>query len=162
MNPDFPISMSEFLVKSIRSLTNKEIYKLLDEVLVNIDTFESFEKLVCLVFYIRDFFIGRGEKRLFHHFFIKLHLYYPKLVEDLIVLIPVYGCWKDLKIIWELSENINLKIKIENLFTQTLLSDYKLNHPETYAAKWAPRENNKYKSLACAISKKCFPTQKAK
>lgn len=163
MNPDFPISMSEeFLVKSIRSLTNKEIYKLLDEVLVNIDTFESFEKLVCLVFYIRDFFIGRGEKRLFHHFFIKLHLYYPKLIEDLIVLIPVYGCWKDLKIIWELSENINLKIKIENLFTQTLLNDNKLNHPETYAAKWAPRENNKYKSLACAISKKCFPTQKAK
>ena len=58
MNQDFPISMSEFLVKSVRSLTNKEIYKLLDEVLVNIDTFESFEKLVCLVFYIRDFFIG--------------------------------------------------------------------------------------------------------
>lgn len=130
---------------------------------------------------IRDFFVmafqtrdirgGKGERDLFYSFLGLLLKRYPQYMKCMIELIPEFGCWKDL---WKLDEWV---AKTEEhsfifLFTTCMESyvceqfrkdwvelDVHSESPKlSLLAKWLPREDSTFSSLAKRFANKLFPS----
>jgi hypothetical protein len=128
---------------------------------------ESIIDTFLLIFYIRDYRKGKGERQLGRYGFIWLFLKYPKYFSKIIKFIPEYGRWDDIMEIWPKKidlddinficdnycvnkKNINIDClkKVQNdsiIFIGNQLIKDKQNMLEgksvSLCAKWCPTEN---------------------
>lgn len=121
--------------------TDKQIFQ--NRIKTIFDSFPSKENIVQLIvmaFYCRDILEGCGERDLFYYFFEIIFQYRPQLAKELLYLIPSYGAWFDLYMMFEksLGKDSLLVNKAVDIYYQQLLIDSE--NPKTLAAKWAPRE----------------------
>lgn len=105
-----------------------------------------------LLFYIRDVRGGLGERRTFRVILKSLANSHPYLVEKNIDLIPFYGRYDDLLVLFD----TKCEDKMISLIAKTLIDDCRTDYP-TLLAKWLPSENassNDSKRLARKLAKK--------
>lgn len=105
-----------------------------------------------LLFYIRDVRGGLGERRTFRVILKSLANSHPYLVEKNIDLIPFYGRYDDLLVLFD----TKCEDKMISLIAKTLIEDCRTDYP-TLLAKWLPSENassNDSKRLARKLAKK--------
>jgi len=117
---------------------------------------EEIRDLFVMAFQTRDVRGGKGEKKLFYQFLTTLYQFFPFLAVRMLVLVPEYGCWRDM---WELwLANPKWKSDILNIVKTQFMSDLaKAGSGDTKSmsllAKWLPREKSKaYTGLAYYIS----------
>jgi len=144
--------------KLVRGASEEQIMDLVYKVKAH-STF--LEDLIVLTFQTRDVRGGKGERQLFYILFLYLYSelskekYNQQLVKRLVFLIPVYGSFKDLNVLWELTDSSKLKEDIIELYTLHLRQD-ELNFDDdsklSLAAKWAPRESGHYRDMARALA----------
>ena len=148
--------------KLVRGADSKHILDLAAK--VNSDP-SLLEDLVVLTFQTRDIRGGKGERQLFYLLFNYLYNNLSReTMKRLLALIPVYGSFKDLNILWELADQQqnatsdsrkNLKQDIIELYTLHLRQD-NLNIMDdsklSLAAKWAPRESGHFRDMARALA----------
>mmetsp|Transcript_15086 Transcript_15086/g.36772 ORF Transcript_15086/g.36772 Transcript_15086/m.36772 type:complete len:673 (-) Transcript_15086:394-2412(-) len=120
---------------------------------------------------------GKGEKKLFLLMLLRLHRLYPRTVEALVELVPHYGYFKDWLLLAETLDSVTaeehkaaadtLTRRIITLYVSKIEEDAaKLKEALTegrtpslsLAAKWAPRENKHFASLAKRMAVAMFPT----
>ena len=105
-----------------------------------------------LLFYIRDVRGGLGERRTFRVILKSLANSHPDLVEKNIDLIPFYGRYDDLLVLFD----TKCEDKMINLIAKTLIDDCRTNYP-TLLAKWLPSENassSESKKIARKLARK--------
>jgi hypothetical protein len=152
--------------KLVRGADSKQILELAAKVNSNPALIED---LIVLTFQTRDVRGGKGERQLFYILFMYLYLNNShKIMKKLLALIPVYGSFKDLNILWEMVDTSkkdtsavdcfiaeNLKQDIIDLYTLHLRQD-DLNFNDdsklSLAAKWAPRESGHFRDMARALA----------
>ena len=134
--------------------------------------------LFILMFQTRDCRNGKGEKKLFYYFFLKMYKHYPETVIALLPKIPKYGYFKDflnlLEMIVPLESNLaygdlsRLQSAIIDLYAAQLLKDKReLDASKregtdkvaqlSFAAKFAPRHGKQFESFYKLLVKKLFP-----
>lgn len=152
--------------KGIRNLNLPLLYEFLNK-----SSKENIVDTFCLVFNLRDCRGGKGERNLGRKALIWLFLNFPKEFSQIIHLLPEYGRWDDMLVLWPgildisivklpyLCENYCVKIngiegikylkqiqlEIVRLMGKQLELD-KFNmekgNPVTLCAKWAPSQND--------------------
>jgi len=143
--------------KLVRGASEEQIIDLASKVS---DNRPYLEDLIVLTFQTRDVRGGKGERQLFYILFLYLYSelskekYNQQLVKRLIYLIPIYGSFKDLNVMWELAVSSKLKQDIIDLYTLHLRKDEIQfdNSKLSLAAKWAPRESGHYRDMARALA----------
>ena len=152
-------------VKCVRGIDHASLLSALDAVLA-LNTHEALEDAFVLAFHSRNIRGGKGERDIFYHLYCALMLKHPRLANELLDLVPYYGCWRDLLAMAELVaknysslNGIKIQFTIADFYAKTLQEESKLEKPKTLAAKWAPRENSKYHSVAKQIANVLFPLQ---
>lgn len=111
-----------------------------------------------LLFYIRDVRGGLGERRTFRIILKSLANSHPYLIEKNIELIPFYGRYDDLLVLFD----TKCEDKMINLIAKTLIDDCRTNQP-TLLAKWLPSENassSDSRRLARKLAKKLSLTNR--
>lgn len=111
-----------------------------------------------LLFYIRDVRGGLGERRTFRIILKSLANSHPYLVEKNIDLIPFYGRYDDLLVLFD----TKCEDKMISLIAKTLIDDCRTNRP-TLLAKWLPSENassSDSRRLARKLAKKLSLTNR--
>lgn len=111
-----------------------------------------------LLFYIRDVRGGLGERRTFRIILKSLANSHPYLIEKNIDLIPFYGRYDDLLVLFD----TKCEDKMINLIAKTLIDDCRTNQP-TLLAKWLPSENassSDSRRLARKLAKKLSLTNR--
>lgn len=111
-----------------------------------------------LLFYIRDVRGGLGERRTFRVILKSLANSHPYLVEKNIDLIPFYGRYDDLLVLFD----TRCEDKMISLIAKTLIDDCRTNYP-TLLAKWLPSENassSDSRRLARKLAKKLSLTNR--
>ena len=76
-------------------------------------------------------------------------------MKRLLYLIPIYGSFKDINVLWELTDSSKLKQDIIDLYTLHLRKDelqFDDDSKLSLAAKWAPRESGHYRDMARALA----------
>lgn len=120
-------------------------------------TQQALEDAFVLAFQARDVRGGKGERMVFHGIFGALHLHQKTLALTLIDLIPHYGCWQDIFALCvgapEDFRTAAIALVAKQLIEDSTNPDGKLS----LAAKWAPREDSKYKDFAKALAYHLFP-----
>jgi hypothetical protein len=118
--------------------------------------------LFVMAFHTRDIRNGKGEKKLFYQFLTYLYTVDPTVVNNLIPLVPEYGCWRDM---WELlTLEPQLQDSIFSFVKQTFQDDFAYYSSQMFPkmsllSKWLPREkSNTYKSFAKKLAQLLFPT----
>jgi len=122
---------------------------------------EDLDSTIVLTFQLRDCRGGKGERNLFRWALQWLFLNYPEKIEKILRLVPEYGRWDDLYILFPnltviersdnyLTEEVNYKIvskiqqKVINIFISQLKKDYdNLSNGKNVSkcGKWAVSEN---------------------
>jgi len=126
------------------------------------------EDFLVLMFQTRNPRGGKGERKLFYTIFLYLYKYFnSELMKPLLSLIPKYGSFKDLNILWEKADMINfysLKRDIIQLYALYINIDNNQqdNTKLTFAAKWAPRESGHYRDMARDLARKLYPDKNMK
>lgn len=116
---------------------------------------EMSRDMFVMAFQTRDVRGGKGEKKLFYHFFKSLHEVAPDVSREMLKLVPEYGCWRDM---WELVKVIpELESSVISITHEYFLEDMsKLAAGDkglSLLAKWLPREKaTTYKGLAHKIA----------
>lgn len=101
-----------------------------------------------LAFQTRDVRGGKGERKLFYILFTELIKRTDKhKVKHLVKLIPEYGYWKDLWVLYDLVPDI-----VNELVKETTLSDLR-SDSMSLLAKWIPRESGSQRILAKKLRK---------
>lgn len=115
-----------------------------------------------MAFQTRDVRGGKGEKKLFYHFFKSLHGVAPDVSKEMLKLVPEYGCWRDM---WELVQVIpELEGAVISIVHEHFMEDMRKltagDKGQSLLAKWLPREKAaKYKSLAHKIASKLYANE---
>jgi hypothetical protein len=150
-------------VKCVRGADHVSLLSALNAVL-NLNTQEALEDAFVLAFHSRNIRGGKGERDVFYNLYCALMLKHERLAKELLDLVPYYGCWRDLLAMAELVakdysslNGIKIQSTIADFYAKTLCDESKLEKPKTLAAKWAPRENSKYHSVAKQIANVIFP-----
>jgi len=120
-------------------------------------TQQALEDAFVLAFHTRNIRGGKGERLVFHGLFGALHLHQKTLAVSLIDNIPHYGCWGDIFALC-VGAPEDFRAAAIALVAKQLAEDSV--NPEgkmSLAAKWAPREDSKYKDLAKALAYRLFP-----
>ena len=146
-------------VKSVRNAPALEIRSGIAAIL-GLGTQEALEDAYVMAFHTRNVRGGKGERDLFAAMFEELHAQDKELAEELMDLIPHYGCWDDMYRM--LAENAGLKNKVIDLTVKQLREDRSVIDSSeekgiSLCAKWAPRET-KMPVFAQEIATKLFPT----
>ena len=138
--------------------------------------------LFVLMFQTRDCRNGKGEKKLFYHFFLEMYKHYPETVIALLHEIPNYGYFKDFLNLLDIPLESNLAYgdlsRLQNaiidLYAAQLLKDKReLDASKreldasskgedkvaqlSFAAKFAPRHGKQFNSFYKLLVKKLFP-----
>jgi hypothetical protein len=99
---------------------------------------------------------SEGKRRLFYTMMNELAISDTRLANALVPLIPIYGYWKDLWILWHSTPE--LKNTIDDLVLEQFITDQESENP-SMLAKWLPREGSKQdkKILAKHFANLLFP-----
>jgi hypothetical protein len=129
----------DLFFKTVRNMPVEQFLTLLKKswIVSSIDTIKT-------MFYIRDCRSGKGEKQLFLWFMSWLYHINYDIYCKLIYHIPHYGCWKDLRKLFEYNNNDNTIIKYwcsEILLDHVLFREGK---PISLAAKWLPIQDSRF------------------
>ena len=147
--------------KLVRGATEKNIVSLTAEVNANPAFLED---LVVLTFQTRDVRGGKGERQLFYILFNYLYTNNSHdIMKRLLALVPVYGSFKDLNILWEMADKDCHMRHVSNPIKQDILDIYTLHLRQdelnssndsklSLAAKWAPRESGHFTAMARALA----------
>ena len=139
--------------KLVRGASEEQIIDLVSKVNANPAFLEN---LIVLTFQTRDVRGGKGERQLFYILFLYLYSNYSReLMKRLLYLIPIYGSFKDINVLWELTDSSKLKQDIIDLYTLHLRKDelqFDDDSKLSLAAKWAPRESGHYRDMARALA----------
>lgn len=102
------------------------------------------------LFYARDCRGGMGFRNIFREIMVRLLHEYPHLSNDLLELVPEYGYWKDLNVMYGMTTDANLKKAIIKVYANQLTKDVKALNKEdasvSLAGKYAPTDTSKKKS----------------
>ena len=93
------------------------------------------------LFYLRDCRGGQGERRFFRICFKWLAIQHPEVANNLFYLLPEYGRWDDLFVLFDTSLQDNMLNFIIWQLTKDMLSLDKENQAVSLLAKWLPSEN---------------------
>ena len=121
---------------------------------------EKIRDLWVMAFQTRDIRGGKGERQLFYELIAALHRVDPVRTEKMLSLIPEYGCWRDLWVLWE--KVPALERAILALVCEAYAKDlrhYRLDETTKLSllAKWLPREKSKtFVGQARKIAKALF------
>jgi hypothetical protein len=113
-----------------------------------------------MAFQTRDIRGGKGERKLFYEFMAALCKHDRELVKQVLVLIPEYGCWRDM---WELLKyNLQIEDDVFEIVGKTFKADLesvtsnldaKPKPKLSLLAKWLPREKSGiYPGLALKLA----------
>jgi hypothetical protein len=123
---------------------------------------EMSRDMFVMAFQTRDVRGGKGEKKLFQHFFKSLFGVSPDITREMLKLVPEYGCWRDM---WELAVGIpELEGDVLAIANEQFLEDMR-NHNAggkglSLLAKWLPREKaTTYKGLANKVAAKFYANE---
>ena len=163
----------DMFFNTVRTTSDDRLYSMINNILgfnyKNIPN-DTLSDLFVQIFHLRATRgMGKGEKKLFILSIVYLYTFFPKIVLELIDLIPFYGSFKDLLEIY-VSKNTNLELKSKclQIFSDQLKKDInqlKEKNPNiSFAAKWAPREGHSYdkkgNKLTKTLAKLVFPNDK--
>lgn len=111
--------------------------------------------LLVLIFQTRDIRGGKGERDLFYTMMTFFLNTFPEHSSSILKLIPEFGYWQDL---WKLYETVMpcVQESIDTLVKEQFAADSKLDKP-SLLAKWLPREDSKFDSLARHFAELLFP-----
>lgn len=147
----------------VRGLDEASIQRGLNAILA-MDTAEAFEDAFVLAFQTRNVRGGKGERQLSKDMFKHLLRVQPHLtMNEMLSLIPHFGCWRDLFMLASDGEVTNeVKYVILEIAKNQLQEDTTKMLAEggaknlSLCAKWAPRED-KMPALAKQLSYQLFP-----
>ena len=159
----------DLFFKLVRGYDRIELNQQLEHCLTS-DSPNDIADLFILMFQTRNCRGGKGERVLFYEMIKTLYIQYPQTVINLMDLVPHYGYYKDyVVILQELIESPLYKIlndKIINIMVSQIQKDnveLELSKKEnrvaelSMLAKYAPRANKQYRSIAKAIYRKMYP-----
>lgn len=125
---------------------------------------EMSRDMFVMAFQTRDVRGGKGEKKLFQHFFKSLWSADREVTQEMLKLVPEYGCWRDM---WELAVGIpELEGAILEIANEHFLEDMQThvagNTGISLLAKWLPREKaSTYKGLAHRVAAKFYANERS-
>ena len=128
-----------------RGLDKDSIEKAVDTVIAT-GSENALRDLFVMAFQTRDVRGGKGERELFYNFLGVLARRRPAVVEQMVPLIPTYGCWRDM---WVLAERVpTLRAAIFVHVLETFKADSAAFDAGKFdkmslLAKWLPREGSK-------------------
>ena len=155
-----------FYFKLVRGATREyvdsQMKLLMDKPSTTPSATKNIEDLMVLMFQTRDVRGGKGERQLFYWMFISLYKNFDqRLMSPLLSMIPTYGSFKDLNMLWEMADTEGikqLKKDIINLYTLHLKIDSEQQDDSklTLVAKWAPRESGHFCEMARDIARNYY------
>lgn len=149
--------------QQISDILNR-LYNIIESKLISEDKRKEFLiKLLKISLFIRNPRSGKGEKQIFYH--IIEHMYssgevYKKMCFKMLDLIDEFGYYKDYNNIYMQTSYQEIKDYIIKSYINQLIKDNTEtdNTKLSLAARWAPRENSKYDSMAKILSQKLIST----
>ena len=92
-------------------------------------------------FHLRDIRGGQGQRKLFYEQMQHLYEVYPYMAKGMLWLIPVYGCWRDYWVLYDMVPGFRREIIgiVTKQFTDDLAAAEE-GSPISLMAKWLPRE----------------------
>ena len=142
----------------VRGATHSTLYPLIKSCIEKGDV----EDLFVLAFQTRDVRGGKGERDLFKliYSYLLRNASTTKLAMDLLDLLPLYGCWRDLFTDgFSVNNQYDFRDRIVEITMRTLKTDEEAlitDQPISLLAKWIPRENRNG-PLASYIARKLYP-----
>lgn len=113
-----------------------------------------------MAFQTRDVRGGKGERRLFHNFMTSLYEHDKETIQQVLQLIPEYGCWRDM---WELIrvlpelEGSILAVAAQQFKDDLVKCQSDQKNKMSLLAKWLPRENSgTYPGLARKLANQIY------
>ena len=152
---DYRVSLFSML---IRGLCGDYIQEYVTKVF-NRGITEEMRDMFVLAFQTRDIRGGKGERKLFYDFMKALYVHDKKMVQQVLKLIPEYGCWRDM---WELLKYIpEIKEYICDIVVKTFETDLAAHKAGNYKlsllAKWIPREKSgMYSGIAMMLANRIY------
>ena len=145
-------------VKCVRGVAAADIYEGVQAVL-DIGTAEAVEDAFVLAFHTRNIRGGKGERTVFGYMFAHLFKALPRLGMAVLDLVPQYGYWKDLFVMANEEAPKVFTEAVVRLAAAQLEADEKPSTTGTRSlvAKWIPREDSAYKTLARRSAYHMFP-----
>lgn len=117
------------------------------------------EDAFVLAFMTRNIRGGAGE-RLVNRIMLKiLYKEKPEIMKNLFDLIPHYGSWNDIFVIWDESGNIDIQNKFAEIIIKQLAEDeqnFINNKSVSLLAKWIPRQTRQH-HIALSLANQLFP-----
>lgn len=112
---------------------------------------ESPVEAVKWLYYLRDCRGGMGFRNLFRKLMIEFLISNPEFAYDMLKATPEYGYWKDLVVMYGMTDNKNIKETILKVYIEQLTEDLKNlseKRPVSLAGKYAPTDTSKKESIA--------------
>jgi hypothetical protein len=139
-----------FFTQLVRGLSNEEIERNINSIIKThpIDA-------VVMAFQTRDIRGGKGERGLFYKMLLCILKNKPEWSEKLMELVPEYGCWRDMWVLY-----VRGSEEVQKAIDAVVLNQFQLDqeseHP-SLLVKWLPREGSKYDKLANHFANLLFP-----
>lgn len=143
-------------VKCVRNADDNALDTGIKTVLA-LGTPQALEDAFVLAFHTRNIRGGKGERHVFNVLFASLYRVQKTLAVALMDLIPHYGCWQDILALCVGAPEEFRDIAVALVAKQLIADSTNADGTLTLAAKWAPREDSKYKELAKALAYHLFP-----
>jgi hypothetical protein len=143
-------------VKCVRSAEAAILHAGIQAVM-DIGTAEAVEDAFVLAFHVRNIRGGKGERAVFTTLFSYLFSIRPHLALAVLDLIPHYGCWKDLLVLATDATAACTDAALRLIATQLEADETAESGRRSLAAKWAPREDSQFKTLARRLAYLMFP-----
>ena len=147
-----------FFTQLVRGLSQKEITKNVTSILAT-SSFVQIQDLVVMAFQTRDVRGGKGERMLFYHMLSEILNQCPGWAYDLLKLVPEYGCWKDMWVMYSMCPGVQKSI--DTVVLEQFLLDQESEKP-SLLIKWLPREGTKDDLLARHFADIFFPETPSK
>jgi hypothetical protein len=163
----------DMFFNTMRTTPKDRLYLMINNILGN--DYQNLPKATLSDLFVQIFHLratrgmGKGERNQFVLSITYLYTFFPKIVLELVEIIPFYGSFKDLLEI-AVSENTHreLKLKCLEVFAEQLKNDInqlqKQNPKLSFAGKWAPREGHSYdkkgNKITKTLAKLLFPQDK--
>lgn len=142
-----------FFTQLVRGLSSNQITEYVQRILATGNQAQM-KDLIVMAFQTRDVRGGKGERDLGRLMLAAICQTHPAWAEDLLGLVPEYGCWKDL---WKLYQEVpSLQKVIDKVVHRQFLLDQETHKP-SLLIKWLPREGTKYDELARHFAALFFP-----
>ena len=118
-----------------------------------------------MAFQTRDIRGGKGERDCAYIMLLAIFEEKPEWTEPLLRLVPEYGCWRDMWVLWEWSKSDYVKDAILNVVKWHFFEDLSRLPREgekpkvklSLLGKWLPREGSTHDELAKVFSAAFFP-----